>query len=176
VAEARLEAQAVVGALERALAEEREEGKQRLHRLRLELTGSASEQLAAQQARAKEEPSPSPSPSPSPIPNPNLSPIPNLSPSPYPHQARAKEEPHPSPNPNPNLSPIPNLSLAHTLTRRAPRRSGSKRCTHARRGGSTQRASAGRLGRLVVELAPSLTFALTQPQPLTPDPELYPLP
>jgi len=92
VAEARLEAQAVVGALERALAEEREEGKQRLHRLRLELTGSASEQLAAQQARAKEEPSPSPSPSPIPIPNPNLSPIPNLSPSPYPHQARAKEE------------------------------------------------------------------------------------
>jgi hypothetical protein len=143
VAEARLEAQAVVGALERALAEEREEGKQRLQRLRLELTGSASEQLAAQQARAKEEPSPSPSPSPS---------------------------------PNPNLSPIPNLSLAHTLTRRAPRRSGSKRCTHARRGGSTQRASAGRLGRLVVELAPSLTFALTQPQPPTPDPELYPLP
>ena len=41
-----------MAALERALAEEREEGKQRLHRLRLELTGSASEQLAAQQARA----------------------------------------------------------------------------------------------------------------------------
>ena len=55
VAEARLEAQAVVGALERALADEKEEGKQRLHRLRLELTGSASEQLAAQQARTKEE-------------------------------------------------------------------------------------------------------------------------
>ena len=55
VAEARLEAQAVVGALERALAEEKEEGKQRLNRLRLELTGSASDSLAAQQARATRE-------------------------------------------------------------------------------------------------------------------------
>ena len=55
VAEARLEAQAVVSALERALAEEREEGKQRLQRLRLELTGSASDSLAAQQARATRE-------------------------------------------------------------------------------------------------------------------------
>ena len=66
-----------MGALERALAEEKEEGKQRLHRLRLELTGSASEQLAAQQARAlrylvitpraaKEEPSSNSNPNPKP--------------------------------------------------------------------------------------------------------------
>ena len=72
MAEIRAEAQGVITSLERALAEEREQGKQRLHRrapaptrtltptptptlpltrLRLELTGSASEQLAAQQAR-----------------------------------------------------------------------------------------------------------------------------
>ena len=108
MAELRAEAQGVITSLERALAEEREQGKQRLHRrapaptqaltrtstraltliqpqhptpsptptpspiatatltikpapalpltrLRLELTGSASEQLAAQQARAREE-------------------------------------------------------------------------------------------------------------------------
>ena len=66
-----------MGALERALAEEKEEGKQRLHRLRLELTGSASEQLAAQQARAsrylvitpraaKKEPSSNSNPNPKP--------------------------------------------------------------------------------------------------------------
>ena len=52
MAELRAEAQGVITSLERALAEEREQGKQRLHRLRLELTGSASEQLAVEQARA----------------------------------------------------------------------------------------------------------------------------
>ena len=51
MAELRAEAQGVITSLERALAEEREQGKQRLHRLRLELTGSASEQLAVEQAR-----------------------------------------------------------------------------------------------------------------------------
>ena len=41
--------------MERALQEEKDKGQKKLQRLRQELTGTAEEQLAAQQARQKEE-------------------------------------------------------------------------------------------------------------------------
>ena len=106
VAEVRAETQERLNALEQALAEEKEEGRQRLHRLKLELTGSASEQLAAQQVLPEERAA-----------------APCTRPCSPTHPARRPPG------------------------RRAPRKSGSRRCTRVRRGGSTQRGSAGRLGK-----------------------------
>ena len=68
MAELRAEAQGVITSLERALAEEREQGKQRLHR---------RAPAPTQALTPNPYPSPFPSPNPNPYPNPSSDPDPN---------------------------------------------------------------------------------------------------